>query len=185
MDAAYDRTGDNFRNRQLAQSLPLKTQPSQAELMSYQALQRYFDRTDFVSVPEGEVMAILDLDTGNLKHDPRISEAIIAQVKKPDYEKVVVPALGIYALATTPDQLMKPWFNQSDIDTRRTVDELFELQNRSRLKQIEQFSSGIRNAEVIVLEDADHVVHVSNKDDVIMAIDRFASTVFADHVESD
>ena len=130
-------------------------------------------------------MAILNLDIGNLKHDPRIWDAIIAQVKRPAYEKIVVPALGIYALATSPDRLMKPWFDQSDIHTRRTVDELFELQHHSRLKQIEKFSSGVKDAEVVVLEDADHIVHVSNKDDVIMAIDIFASRVFMGHMQSE
>lgn len=177
LDAAYDRTGYNLKNRQLEQLLPLKSQPGPSDLVSYQAFQKYLARTESLVVPEGEVMASVNLNSGKPAMDQRIFEAIKAQVKSPEYEKIEVPALAIYASPTTADRLMKPWYDRSDPMIQQTVKEIFRLIRQSRLKQSGLFSSRVKDSEVLILDDADHIVFLSNRDDVVEAIQSFAEKI--------
>ncbi len=178
LDAAYDRTGDNTRNRQLAQSLPMRPLPTSADFTSYEAANHYFKRTGAIGIggPEGEIMAVFNLDTAMQNSNPKIRDAIIAQVKKPAYEKIEVPALAIYAVPTKAEQLMKPYFDKSDPRVQQTIEEMFQITHQSELKQIQTFSKMVKNAETIVLEDASHAVWISNEDDVIKAMENFIET---------
>ena len=178
LDAAYDRTG----NEQLSAPaptvlLPSRPPPRPSELMSYEALGRYYQRTGDRSpiMPEGEVMALYDLASGAFRprFDTRYLDAIEMGVEAPDYANISVPALAIYAVPSSPESLMEPWYNRNDPVIRRTIDEVFEWQVRIQSAQIARFRDGVTDSEVLVLYDADHRIIDSNEEEVLNAIDAF------------
>lgn len=182
-DAAYDRisvNGDgNIRQfRELSVLLPdaPPVRPSEAE--SYAALAEYARRTGRgQNVPEGEIIASYDMSTGQVKHELLYLDALMAGIVAPEYEKITVPALALYAVPGSPNALNEAWFDQNDPALQPTLQKLFEMTRARQMAQIESFATRVPDGRAIVMEDADHWIFLSNEQDVLAAIDEFVSAL--------
>jgi pimeloyl-ACP methyl ester carboxylesterase len=68
---------------------------------------------------------------------------------------------------------MEAWYDRNDPVIQEFVANGFRWQIRAQTEQIARFSEGVANSEVLILEDADHWIFVSNEEDVLNAIDAF------------
>jgi pimeloyl-ACP methyl ester carboxylesterase len=175
LDAAYDRTTVREETRVPILLLPPRPPPRPSELVSYEAMRQYNQRTDGNprTIPEGEIMARYDFDTWAMKYDPLYLDAIEMGLQPPDYRRIRLPALAIYAVPSSPESLMEAWYDRNDPVIQEFVANGFRWQIRAQTEQIARFSEGVANSEVLILEDADHWIFVSNEEDVLNAIDAF------------
>ncbi len=177
LDAAYDRTRNSPEQRAQNARLPTKPAPRPAEFVSYEAAAQYQLRTGGTTrnIPEGEIMASYDFNTGAIRHDSLYLDAISMGLQAPEYDSIPLPALGIFAVSSSADSEMEAWYDPTDPEIRDVVARQFETGKRFQEEQIARFSNGIKNSQVLVLEDADHWIFVSNEQDVLNAIDNFVA----------
>lgn len=183
LDAAYDRVAlaPSERYRELNASLPDRPQPLPEELLSYAAFLRYLDRLGSSPLPEGELIATWNMDNrylaGQITMDPRVPQAIQANLKSPDYASLHVPALALYATSNGPDALLKPWYDANDAALRRNLSELQAMTDAMKRREIEKFRSGVKGAQVLELPGAEHWLILSHRDIVLRAIIDFVATL--------
>ena len=180
LDAAYDRVGpgNNRRYRELNALLPEAPPTRPAESVSYQALREYSRRIgELALIPEGEILASYDLANGEVRHDALYLDAIIMGLQEPQYDKIAVPALALYAMPGSPEALMKPWYDAADPEVQSAVNELYRMDRQGKAIQIARFDSEVPDSQVVVLEDADHWIYVSHEQEVLGAIERFVDGV--------
>ncbi len=179
LDAAYDRvavnSGEELRRfRELSMQLPEAPPVRPSEAVSYEALGQYARRTGRnANVPEGEIIASYDLSTGNIKHDMLYLDALMRGIESPDYSAIDVPALALYAVPGSAESLMEAWYDKGNPALQPLLEELFtETVTRSTV-QVQKFATGMSNGRVIVIEDADHWIFLSNEQEVLAAMNEF------------
>ncbi len=176
LDAAYDRSRENSEIAELSRKLPAQPRPHRNELTSYEAFKKYLDRIGNLGanpIPQGEIMAMLNLELGSRRLDARVLEAIMAGLSAPDYASINVPALGIFALAASADSLMEKWYDEDDPQLRQALVKLHKLRNSYQRAQIEKFRSELNDSRVMELIDADHWVFQSHREEVLSAMREF------------
>ncbi len=179
LDAAYDRSRPQKGIRDLEVTLPPAPPPRQQEFLSYENAQAYGQRIGAVTmIPEGEILASYDFATGANKHVSRYLDAIEVGLVAPDYTRIPLPALSVYAMPSSPDALMESWYDRNDPRLRETVETLFAQVRQLKEAQIAQFEQGMSNGQVLVLPDADHWIFVSHEQEVLEAMERFLATLF-------
>lgn len=175
LDAAYDRTGPAAkRNRELSLSLPDVPPVRPSEAISYEALNQYALRIGRPrNIPEGELIASRDLATGAVTHEMLYLDAVMMNLQSPDYENISVPALGIYAVPSSPEALMEVWYDNDDPVVQETVIELFQEEVAQKQTAMDRFDNEIADSEVLALENANHWIFLSHEQEVIAAIEEF------------
>jgi len=177
LDAAYDRTVGQRSLTTPDELLPERPPPRPDELLSYEALQRYSLRTmgSLRTIPEGEIMATYDLNAGMIRQ--KVNWSIMAAVEMglvaPDYARIPLPALGIFAVPSSPESLIEPWQDRADPVVLAAVERQFGPRRAFQDEQIARFRKGIADSEVLAIEDGDHWIFVSHEDEVVDAINRF------------
>ena len=178
LDAAYDRTRTNKELRAVEVLLPPAPAPTPGEFISYEAAHQYAQRIGAVrNIPEGEILASFDFATGANKHNTKYIEAIQMSVQVPDYARISVPALGVFAVPGSPEALMEPWYDKKDPELPEILGEKFRLETGYKREHIRRFEQGIKDARVLVLEDADHWIFLSHETEVLEAIDEFIESL--------
>jgi non-heme chloroperoxidase len=182
LDAAYDRGAEpSERYRELGVSLPDRPPPLPDDLLSYATLREYLTRTGSDLLPEGELIAMYNMGNrylaGQITLDPRIPQAIRAGIHSPDYAKLHVPALALYATSRGPNALMRPWYDASDAALRTRLQELQSINDSAQRRSIEKFANGVRGARVIEIPGATHWIFISNPDEVLDAIRGFVDSL--------
>ncbi|GAB5499981.1 MAG: hypothetical protein PsegKO_22920 [Pseudohongiellaceae bacterium] len=179
LDAAYDRVSVNAddtlkRSRALSMQLPDEPPIRPAEAVSYEALADYMVRTGRGNnVPEGEIIASYDLSTGGIKHDELYLDALMGGIQAPDYERIAVPALALYAVSSSPAAFMEAWYEQDDPRIQQIVHELHQMDRNRKLPEVERFRSQVPHSRAVILEDADHWIFLSHESEVLAEIRRF------------
>lgn len=185
LDAAFDRTKLGRRTAlgaeldALQRTLPEGPPPEPQELASYPALVGYMKRMGGVGLPEGEVLATVELtpagSVGGRSFDGRILDAIEDGVLKPDYRAFRVPALAINAIPRDAQDSMRPWFDRADPVLRRNVQRFYEVTVAIREAQKRDFLEGVARSRAVDLLGAKHFVFGSNEADVLAEIDAFVA----------
>lgn len=179
LDAAFDRVSDRDsdrrRYRELYARLPSQPPLYPDESMSYEALRQYAQRTQGTGIlpPEGEILASYDLATGANKHQERYLDAIMMGLQSPDYARIAVPALGIYAVPSDPSALLETWYNKDDLLVQETVAELFQMDSLRKAQEMQRFDTEIPDSTLLAIENADHWIFLSHEQQVLEAIDAF------------
>jgi non-heme chloroperoxidase len=186
LDAAYDRSGDpasptSRRMRELNRSLPPDPQIPPQALLDYAAMSGYMERLGSVRYPEGELIALLNVNNpflaGVPSIDTRTQQAITAAiVSAPDYAAVTIPALAIFAFPDSGEPLPY-WYDRNDRQLLANLAELAEISNARKRISIELFRSGMKNGRVLELQDSKHMMYQSNPQQVQQAIENFASSL--------
>jgi non-heme chloroperoxidase len=183
LDAAYDRSGNAvMKSRQsvLGRSLPPEPPIPPAAMRNYQAMSAHLAERGHVRLPEGELIAMWNIDkpflAGTPGMDARTQQAVVAAIEAPDYAAIKVPALAIYAFPD-PRQALPPWYDANDAQLKAKLEELGRLDYDTRRKNIERFQHGVIQGEVLELQNATHYLMQSNQQQVLDAIETFSQRV--------
>ena len=183
LDAAYDRSGNAvMKSRQsvLSRSLPPEPPIPPDAMRNYQAMSALLAERGHVRLPEGELIAMWNVDkpflAGMPGLDARTQQAIVAAIEAPNYAAIKIPALAIYAIPD-PGKALPPWYDANDAELKSTLEELGRLINDTRRKNIELFRRGVSQGEVLELPNADHYLIQSNQQQVRDAIETFSLQV--------
>ena len=178
LDAAFDRTLEpqpEFDAVQNALPEPPSARPE--NFTSYPALRDYMIHMGGVGLPEGEILATFSFtpsgSVAGRNFDPRVLEAIEDSVLKPDYAAFRVPALALYALPRSADDLMRPWYDRADPVLRANVQRQYELTVGAFGAMRRAYEEGVPNFRAVDLIGAKHFIFGSNEAEVLAEIERF------------
>lgn len=184
VDAAFDR-GDRFEEHEAAaKALPGPPGPKPADLASFTAL-RAFLTTQGPPWPEGRLRArfVANADgsvRGRWTPEPHVFQAfsneIRAAYKTYNPERIRVPALAIYAVPKSADELMRPWYDADDPTVRKRVETLYPLARENVARHAKWFAAFAEQGRVSELSGW-HDLFISNPRDVIQPIEAFVSSL--------
>ena len=179
LDAAYDRSGaENSRQRALSRSLPPEPPIPPEATRDYPAMSKLLAERGRVRLPEGELIAFWNVDRQFLAGTPatgwRMQQAMMAALRAPDYAALRIPALAVYAFED-PNWPLPPWYDANDTELKANVAELARVNAEFRRKNVELFRRSVENGQVLELQNASHYVMQSNQQQVLEAIEAFAS----------
>jgi non-heme chloroperoxidase len=183
LDAAYDRSGDRdapaaVRLRELNRALPPEPPLPAAALRDYAAMSALLASRGHAPYPEGELIAFLRMSSpfvaGTPSIDARTQQAITAAIRPPDYARVKVPALAIYAF-DDPNAPLPPWYDSSDPRLAANLAEIARIMDARKRDSIELFKRGVEQGRVLEMHGATHYVIFSNPREVLDAIESFAA----------
>ena len=139
-----------------------------------------------MALPESEVRQTLTLGAdgriGRPRAPARVSQAVIAGVKRPHYADMRVPALSLQSMppATVSEaRALKLWTagrwpNVGDV-SESAVNQLFASVRKVTRAQTEAFEKELKGAKNVDLVGANHVNFASNPDDVLREIRTFVA----------
>jgi hypothetical protein len=168
------------RQSVLSRSLPPEPPIPPEAMRNYQAMSALLAERGQVRLPEGELIAMWNVDKPSLAGMPnldvRAQQAIVVAVEAPDYAAIRIPALAIYAIPD-PGKPLPPWYDANDAELRATLEELGRLDYDTRRKNIELFRRGVSQGEALELPNATHWLLQSNQQQVLDAIETFSLQV--------
>jgi non-heme chloroperoxidase len=183
LDAAYDRSARGtdavqVRLRELVRFVPPEPPVPPSALLNFEAMTRFLVERGHVRLPEGELIAFLQVDSPYVAGTPTIDgltrQASLAALVKPDYPRVKLPALAIYAFAD-PHAPLPAWYDANDPELRANLAERARLLDAMKRESIDLFRRGVANGQVLEMQNASHFIFQSNPQEVLEAIEKFAS----------
>ena len=183
LDAAYDRASDRDsremqRLRALDRSLPPEAPIPPEALRDYAAMSGLLVSRGHERYPEGELMAFFHANSpfiaGTPAIDARTQQAITAAIQPPDYRRVKIPALAVYAIPD-PEKPLPTWYGAEDAQLRATVAEIAKIKDTLRRKNIERFRREVEKGRVVEMRNATHAIVQSNPDEVVSLIESFST----------
>jgi len=180
LDAAYDRSGQgpgDTRLRELNRRLPPEPPIPPAALRDYDTMSQLLSTRGHVQLPEGELIAFLNIDKPFLAGTPaieaRAQQAIVAALEPPNYSALKIPALAIYAIAD-PDRPLPAWYDPHDAEQKVAAAEIARINAETQRRNIELFRRGVEQGEVLELQHASHYLFQPDPRRVRDAIEKFA-----------
>ena len=172
LDAAYSYAFDNGKGTNIMESQKLEgpqpPPPSGADLASFDALQKYYERVNGFRFPEAELRqqreSTPDGGVGKQRDFPGGAAlmSVITGTKK--YTDIPVPALVIFA---NPHSLGR-WVDESTDSSVRTAAKAYSTALTALTERQEKaVENGVPRARVITLPSAHHYVFLSNEADVL------------------
>jgi hypothetical protein len=141
-------------------------------------MNKLLDERGHVRLPEGELIALRNADkpylAGAPSIDSRTQQAMLAAIEAPDYAAIEIPALAIYAFGD-PEDLQRPWYDPDNAEIKATLAEAARLQDEAKRKNVELFRRGVKKGQVLELQNARHYLIQSNQQEVLDAIEKFAT----------
>jgi non-heme chloroperoxidase len=184
LDAAYDRSGDiednrHTRLRELQASLPPEPPRPPEALLDYPSMSMHLEARGHLQYPEGELIAFLNFDKPHLAGTPnldvRAAQAIKAAIRAPDYSKVRIPALAVFAIED-PDKAPPPWIAATDAAAIAALAEIRRLTQTLQRESMAVFREQVAHGQVLALPNAAHNLVLSNPREVRQAIEAFAAS---------
>ncbi|HEU4654745.1 MAG TPA: alpha/beta hydrolase [Steroidobacteraceae bacterium] len=180
LDAAYDHSISHSpaadRLRELNRSLPPEPPIPPALLRDYGTLSTLMEARGHMRYPEGELIALLQVNNPYLAGvptiDSRTQQAITAAIRPPNYGALKVPALAIYAFAD-PNRPLPLWYDANDKQLLMHLAEIDRTADTEKHRNIELFKQRVAHGEVLEIANAAHYVIQSNQQEVLAAIERF------------
>lgn len=99
------------------------------------------------------------------RFDPR--DALGAGVEKPDYARIRVPALALYAAPETWKEMVPGAPEFTDVEKRAAAERVVAHTARTRKFMEDMFRSGVANSRVIEIRGASHYLFLTNEGDVL------------------
>ena len=187
VDAAFDRA-DRFEAYETAsRAMPAPPRPQAADLASFAALRAYLTRIGNPFGPEARLRAryVANPD-GTVRAwspEPHVMQAYTAEMrgltKSYTPERIRVPALSLYAIPLSADDLMRSWYPADDPAIRQKVDSLYPLERENVQRHARWFlafagSSGLDGKFVKAVEvRGSHDLFISSPREVLGHIDAF------------
>ncbi len=153
------------------------------DVVDYGAHKAMQARRHSAPLPEGELIAFYQAGkpflAGTPDIDARVAAAIPAALERPDYRSLKVPVLALYATLDEAGPL-RPWFDPNDAEQMRALREIGVITQRLRRTSIDQLRQEAPDATILELKGAEHWIFLSNEQDVVEAIERFARGLHLD-----
>jgi non-heme chloroperoxidase len=185
LDAAYDRAAERgsvraARLRQLNSEKPPEPPLPPNAFLDYETTSRFLEQRGHHRYPEGELIAFLNADkpfaAGTPNIDTRAQQAILAAVQAPDYARIKIPAVALYAFPD-PHRALPPWYDSRDRKLMANLAEIHGIVETTRRENLERFRHGVEEAEVVEVPRASHYILQSNPREVLEAIERFSARI--------
>jgi non-heme chloroperoxidase len=185
LDAAYDRSGDRkapaaVRSRELGRFLPPEPPIPPWAFVSFDAMTQLLLDRGHLRMPEGELIAFHRVAdpalAGSPNIDGRAQQAITAAIEAPDYSRVKIPALAIYAFES-PDKPLPPWYDANDREMLASLAERQQLLHAMKRESIELFRRSVEKGQVLEMQGASHYIIQSNPAQVLEAIENFVQNL--------
>ena len=185
VDAAFDRADKFEEHEAAARALPGPPGPQPADLASFTALRAFLTRTQGSPGPEGRLRAryVANADgsvRGRWTPEPHVLQAFSNEMrgayKTYNPERIRVPALAIYAVPKSAEELMRPWYNAADPAVRQRVETLYPLERENVARHAKWFAAFAERGRVSELSGG-HDLFVSNPHDVLQQIEAFVSSL--------
>jgi non-heme chloroperoxidase len=176
LEAAYDRV-ETQRVESTFPKLPAPDVPIADDLKSPPAVRADVARSEIL-LPESEIRATRVFGSdGRFVRDvtpDRILVALAKMVEHPNYAGIRSPMLSIYAVYTSPTQLLPRYANAAP-GTRATIDEIFGIWQLAAHAQRDLFRQRVPTARTVEIEGASHYVFISHQGRVLRAMQDFLS----------
>jgi non-heme chloroperoxidase len=182
LDAAYSYAFDNGKGTNIMEMQKLQgpqpPPPSQTDLASFSALQKYYERVNGLLFPEAELRAQRESTpaggVGKQRDLPGTALFMPLMTGTKKYTAIPVPALVIFANPHSQGT----WFGEntdSSVQTAaKTYSTALEALTERQEKSVE---NGVPTAHVITLPGASHYVFLSNEAEVLKDIDLFLASL--------
>jgi non-heme chloroperoxidase len=185
VDAAFDRADKFEEHEAAAKALPAPPRPEPADLASFTALRAFLTRTQGPPGPEARLRARYAANAdgsvrGAWTPDPPVLQAFSTEMRAMSAaynpERIRVPALAIYAVPKSADELMRPWYNANDPAVRERVEKLYPLERENVARHAKWFAAFAERGRVAELSGG-HDLFVRNPHDVLQQIEAFVSSL--------
>jgi non-heme chloroperoxidase len=172
LDAAYSYAFDNGKGATMKEIQeihgPQPPPPSGADLASFSALQKYYQRVDGFRFPEAELRqqreSTPDGGVGKQRDFPGGAMLMTLMMGMKKYTNIPVPALVIFA---NPHSL-GTWVDDNTDPSVRTAAKAYSAALAALTeRQKKAVENGVPMAQVITLRGANHYVFLSNEADVL------------------
>jgi len=182
LEAAYSYAFDNGKgtNVMAAQALkaPQPPPPSTADLASFNALGRYYERVNGFRFPEAELrqqrQTAPDGAVGNYRNVPGGTLLMSIMMHQKKYADIPVPALIILA---NPHSLGTWVDNTSDPSVRAAAKAYSAALEPLTEKQEKAVQEGVPTAHVVMVPNAHHYVFLSNETEVLREMRAFLASL--------
>lgn len=190
VDAAFDRA-DRFEAYEAAsRAMPAPPRPQPTDLASFAALRAYLTRMQNPPGPEARLRAryVTNADgtpRGPWSPEPHVMQAYSGEMraltKAYTPERIRVPALSLYAVPLSADDMMRPWYPADDPSIRQKIDTLYPLERENVARHARWFlafagSSGLDGKFVRAIEvRGSHDLFISSTGEVVRHIDAFVA----------
>lgn len=123
-----------------------------------------------------DTLGIGDAPKPDPKHfDPQV--ALGAGVETPDYPRIRVPALALYAAPRTWSEMMPGAPKLADPRQQAAAERIVQRAERTRKYMEDTFRAGVKNSRVIEIPGANHYIFRSHEADVLREIRAFLKTL--------
>lgn len=179
LDSAADRTApDEVATVQIATA-----QPSSADRQSVAAFQAWQQRVMGIVMPESELResTVIGADgqVGRSRTPRFVFDAMEAGVRAPDYRRIRVAALAIFArpYASVAEARAANAWNPAQFPNadEAVVNTLFAALQKRIDAEAQRFAREVTGGKTVVLPGANHYIFISNADDVLREIRGFVA----------
>ena len=123
-----------------------------------------------------DILGISDAPKPDPNHfDPHV--ALGAGVERPDYARIRVPALALYAAPRTWSEMMPGAPKLKDPQKQAAAERVVAKVAGTRKHMEDSFRSGVKNSRLIEIQGANHYIFRSNEADVLLEIRAFLETL--------
>jgi non-heme chloroperoxidase len=178
LEAAYSYAFDNGKGSDIMEIQKLQgpqpPPPSGADLVSFSALQKYYERVNGFRFPEAELRAqsesTPDGGVGKHRNLPGVALFMPLMMGTKKFTKIPVPALVIFANPHSQGT----WVDDNSEPSVRAAAKTYStaLVDRTE-KQEKAVENGVPTAQVITLPGANHYVFLSNEAEVLHDMSAF------------
>jgi pimeloyl-ACP methyl ester carboxylesterase len=163
LDAAYDRSDPSLRPQALGDCFNVAP-PADTDIASPASFGAWFARTRGVHLPESELHFLFE------GHEPTAAafEEFMQSLRRPDYDRVVAPALAFFAVPTTAADYYSAWATMTATQ-RAKAQACFDSgkeQIASRAS-IADFRARVVRGRSIEILHAKHYIFISNREEVL------------------
>jgi pimeloyl-ACP methyl ester carboxylesterase len=190
LDAAFNRADGSEDYDAAARTLPPAPRPAPADLQSFTALRAFLTKTQGQAGPDAHLRArwVANADgtvarpwVPDLPVRQAFSSEMQAMAKAYNPERIRVPALAIYAVPKSADDLNRPWYDANDPAVRERVQTLHRLA-RERFARHAKWFAGFADRGGVAEISGTHHLFISNPREVLEQIDAFVSSLSASAV---
>jgi non-heme chloroperoxidase len=180
IEAAYNRvTARKFMTQYTAPQSDLPP-PTPADLESAEAYRAYYARINGVTLPLSEIRALYhwtsDGRRGSSITPSWIYSKISASIEDPDYSKIDIPALAIYATEYPVTELFID-YAAHDSTTRLAMRKYHEVSLQCDKLSRDYFRAHMVNGRVVEICGAGHSVYITHAQQTLAAIRTFLAEV--------